>query len=64
MYNNAYINYSSIIITIITLLSWIEYVWTQVEPEKDITRDKCSSITTTYEDIMSFLGTLENGIII
>ncbi|TGZ47548.1 5-azacytidine-induced protein 1, partial [Temnothorax longispinosus] len=32
----------------------------QIEPEKDVATDKCGSITTTYDDIMSFLGTLEN----
>ncbi|XP_018348192.1 PREDICTED: centrosomal protein of 131 kDa-like [Trachymyrmex septentrionalis] len=31
----------------------------QIEPEKDAT-NKYGSIATTYEDIMSFLGTLEN----
>ncbi|XP_018317390.1 centrosomal protein of 131 kDa [Mycetomoellerius zeteki] len=31
----------------------------QIEPEKDAT-NKYGSILTTYEDIMSFLGTLEN----
>ncbi|XP_011640901.2 LOW QUALITY PROTEIN: centrosomal protein of 131 kDa [Pogonomyrmex barbatus] len=32
----------------------------QIKPEKDIATDKCGPIATTYEDIMSFLGTLEN----
>ncbi|XP_039307400.1 centrosomal protein of 131 kDa isoform X1 [Solenopsis invicta] len=32
----------------------------QIEPEKDVATDRCGSIATTYEDIMSFLGTLEN----
>ncbi|XP_011697449.1 PREDICTED: LOW QUALITY PROTEIN: centrosomal protein of 131 kDa-like [Wasmannia auropunctata] len=32
----------------------------QIEPEKDVSTDKCESVVTTYEDIMSFLGTLEN----
>lgn len=34
----------------------------QIEPEKDVTKDKCESLVTTYEDIMSFLRILENGI--
>lgn len=32
----------------------------QIEPERDVTKDKCGSITI-YEDIMSLLGTLDNG---
>ncbi|XP_036140983.1 centrosomal protein of 131 kDa isoform X2 [Monomorium pharaonis] len=32
----------------------------QIEPEKDVATDKCGSIATTYEDIISFLGELEN----
>ncbi|XP_047354936.1 centrosomal protein of 131 kDa [Vespa velutina] len=34
----------------------------QLEPEKDHCKDKCGSIGATYEDIMSFLATLEDGI--
>ncbi|EZA48105.1 5-azacytidine-induced protein [Ooceraea biroi] len=33
----------------------------QIEPEKDDTKDKCGAITITYEDIMSFLETFEDG---
>ncbi|XP_032686822.1 centrosomal protein of 131 kDa [Odontomachus brunneus] len=32
----------------------------QIEPERDVTGEKCTSLATTYEDIMFFLGTLEN----
>ncbi|XP_019696478.1 centrosomal protein of 131 kDa isoform X2 [Harpegnathos saltator] len=32
----------------------------QIEPERDVNGEKCTSLVTTYDDIMSFLGTLEN----
>ncbi|KAL2713892.1 centrosomal protein of 131 kDa-like [Vespula squamosa] len=32
----------------------------QLEPEKDHCKDKCGSIGATYDDIMSFLATLED----
>ncbi|XP_015182912.1 PREDICTED: centrosomal protein of 131 kDa [Polistes dominula] len=34
----------------------------QLEPERDRSKDKCGSIGATYDDIMSFLSTLEDGI--
>ncbi|XP_014610786.1 PREDICTED: centrosomal protein of 131 kDa-like [Polistes canadensis] len=33
----------------------------QLEPERDRSKDKCGSIGATYDDIMSFLSTLEDG---
>lgn len=46
----------------IRLILQIKYDQAQIEPEKDVTATKCDSIATTYEDIMSFLENLENGI--
>ncbi|XP_025267991.1 centrosomal protein of 131 kDa [Camponotus floridanus] len=33
-----------------------------IEPEKDVTANKCDSVATTYEDIMSFLENIENDV--
>ncbi|XP_072751633.1 centrosomal protein of 131 kDa [Anoplolepis gracilipes] len=33
-----------------------------IEPEKDVTANKCDSVATTYEDIMSFLESIENDV--
>lgn len=35
----------------------------QIEKRKDERRDKCAPTTITYEEIMSFLTTFEDGII-